>query len=177
MKGPATILCASILFFLSAQASGLCAEDGYLGVQLGPQLLTSDSADADSAAAFGIYGGYRLDKLLSLEASLTTGTHDVDYGGDLTITSILFGPRLSDQVDRNLVLYAGAGLGIYPIDYEYRYYDDSETEAGLYLGVGLEFLLKGNYRAGMDLKYHVLFDDDNVDSDIVTFMLRLGLDI
>jgi len=176
MRKTAAIFCASILVLLSAQASGFCADNGYVGIQIGPQFLPSED-DVDTAAAFGIYGGYRFDRLLSLEASLTTGTHDVDPGGDLTITSILFGPRRSQQVDRNLVVYAGAGLGIYPIDYEHRLYDDSETEAGIYLGAGMEFPMKGNFRAGLDLKYHVLLDDDTLDSDIVTFMVRLGLDI
>ncbi|HQI01339.1 MAG TPA: porin family protein [Deltaproteobacteria bacterium] len=176
MRKTATVFCASVLFLLSLQAAGLCADSGYLGIQLGPQFLTSED-DVDTAAAFGIYGGYRFDKLLSLEASLTTGNHDVDPGGDLTITSILFGPRLSQQVDRSLVVYAGAGLGIYPIDYDGYLFDDSETETGIYLGAGVEFPLNGNFKAGLDLKYHVLLDDDTIDSDIVTFMVRLGLDI
>lgn len=173
MRKTATIICASVFIFLSTQAAGLCADNGYLGIELGPQFLTSED-DVDTAVALGIYGGYRLDKLLSLEAALTTGTHDVDPGGDVTITSILFGPRVSQQVDRNLVVYAGAGLGLYPIDWDYR---DSDTEAGIYLGAGMEFPLNGNFRAGLDLKYHVLLDDNTVDSDIVTFMVRLGLDI
>ena len=173
MRRMATVFCASVLFFLSSQSAGFCADEGYVGVQLGPQLLTSED-DVDTAVAFGVYGGYRFDKMLSLEASLSTGTHDVDPGGDLTITSILFGPRISQQVDRNLVLYADGGLGIYPIDWDYG---DSETETGLYLGVGMEFPLNGQFRAGLDLKYHVLLDDDTLDSDMVTLMVRLGLDI
>ncbi len=86
-----------------------------------------------------------LDRSISLEASLNTASHDIDHGGDLTITSLLFGPRLSGRFDRDLVLYAGAGLGIYPIDYDnhwhngYYYRGHSETRRDFISAAGWSF--------------------------------------
>jgi opacity protein-like surface antigen len=169
---------AFVFSILSLPVNGVCASNWYVGLELGPQFLTSDDGDnVDNALAYGIYGGYRFDRMLSLEAALTTGEHDVDGGGDLTITSILFGPRLSSQVSKNLVIYGDVGFGIYPIDYERRFYDDSETETGIYLGAGMEFPLQQSIRLGLDFKYHALFDDDTIDSDLVTLMFRVGFDL
>ncbi len=184
MKKSIVSIFVSILFLLTVQGTGICADKGYIGLQFGPQFLTDDDhGDADNALALGIYGGYRVDRNISLEASLNTASHDIDHGGDLTVTSLTFGGRLNGKIDQNLVVYAGAGLGIYPIHYDHHWYHDnyygshSETEAGLYLGGGLEFPIQKNLRIGLDLKYNALFDDDTLDSDIFTMMIRLGIDI
>jgi hypothetical protein len=151
----------------------------YAGIQLGAEVLTDSHDDVDDSVAFGVYGGYHLDRMVSLEANLTTASHDIDGPGDpeIDITSVLFGPRLTGQAGRNLNLYAGTGLGIYFLDYEVRDYDDSETETGLYLGAGMEFPLQRDLNLGLDFKYHLLFDDDAIDSDIVTLLVRVGFDL
>lgn len=151
----------------------------YAGVQLGPELVTDSDADVDNAAAYGVYGGYRLDRLVSLESSLTTSSHDIEGvgGADLNITSLLLGPRLNGYASGGVNLYVGAGLGIHFLDFDYRGGDDSETETGLYLGAGMEFPLQRGMSLGFDFKYHVLFDDDDFDSDLVTLMFRLGFDL
>jgi opacity protein-like surface antigen len=122
-------------------------------------------------ACLGVYGGYHFDRLLSLEASLTTASHDGPGGYELDVTSLLIGPRLTGQVSRNLNLYGGVGLGFHFLDPEWG---DDDTETGMYLGGGIEFPLQNNINLGMDLKYHVIFDDDEMDSDLVTLLLRLG---
>jgi opacity protein-like surface antigen len=86
----------------------------------------------------------------------------------------MFGPRLSAPVNRNMSVYADVGLGLHFFDYEYGPYDHSDTESGLYLGAGVEFPFQGNVKFGMDFKYHALFENHPINSDIVTFLLRLG---
>ena len=155
------------------------ADNLYAGIQLGSEFLTDSHDDMDDAVAFGIYGGYRLDRMVSLEANLTTATHDIDGPGDaeISVTSLLFGPRLSSQAGRSVNLYADAGLGIHFLDYEYSVYDDSDTEMGIYLGAGMEFPLQRGINMGLDFKYHILFDDDLLDSDLVTLLVRVGFSL
>jgi opacity protein-like surface antigen len=66
------------------------------------------------------------------------------------------------------------GFGIHFLDYQYGPYDHSDTEAGMYLGAGMEFPLQNNIKLGMDFKYHALFNNDPVDSDFITLLLRIG---
>jgi len=175
MRRQSIILGALILMVLSLQAPAHAVNNWYAGIQLGPEFLTNDSDNSlDDAVAFGVYGGYRLDRQISLEGSLTTATHDGTGNSELNVTSILFGPCLSAQVNRNMNVYADAGLGVHFLDYQYGHYDHSDTESGLYLGAGVEFPFQNNIKFGMDFKYHALFDNHPVNSDIITLLLRLG---
>lgn len=177
MKKISVISIVALVLLMSGPLHAV--DNWYAGIQLGAEALTDSDDDVDDAVAFGVYGGYHLDRLVSLEANLLTATHDIDGFGDpeIDITSVLFGPRLSAQAGRNVSLYAGAGLGIYFLDYENRDYDDSETETGLYLGAGMDFPLQRGITMGLDFKYHLLFDDDMIDSDLVTLLVRVGFDL
>lgn len=177
MKQLSIITAVAMLLLCAGQLRA--ADNLYAGIQLGSEFLTDSHDDVDDAVAFGIYGGYRLDRMVSLEANLTTATHDIDGPGDaeISVTSLLFGPRLTGQAGRSVNLYADAGLGIYYLDYEYSVYDDSDTEMGLYLGAGMEFPLQRGINMGLDFKYHVLFDDDLIDSDLVTLLVRVGFNL
>lgn len=150
----------------------------YLGVQAGPEFVTDSDSDLDTAFAFGVYGGYRVDRMLSIEASLTTADHDFNgHGGsDVEVTSILLGPRLNAYMNGGTRLYAGAGFGLHFIDFDHRPGDDTETSGGIYMGGGIEVPLRKTMNLGIDLKYHVPFDDD-LDSDLVTLLFRLGFDL
>ena len=171
MRKHAIVLGVFILFSFALQTPVHGANNWYAGLQLGPEFLTNNSDNLDNAFAFGVYGGYRLDRQLSLEGSLTTASHDGRGDSDIAITSLLFGPRLTAPVNRNLNLYGDVGLGIYFLDPDYG---NSRSEGGLYLGAGMEFPLQQGIKIGMDFKYHVLFDNHPVDSDLVTLLFRLG---
>lgn len=169
-------LCCMLL----TAGTALAANPLYLGIQLGPEFITDDDSGLDDAVAFGVYGGYRLDYLLSLELSLTSASHDADHHSDVELdnTALLFGPRLNAGVGRGATLYAGAGLGIYFFELDTPVGDDDETETGLYLGAGMEFPIQSNVKLGLDFKYHAMFDsDDSIDSDLLTLMFRVGFDI
>lgn len=169
------VLGALILIVLSLQTPAHALNNWYVGIQLGPEFLTNDTDNnLDNAVAFGVYGGYRMDRQLAFEASLTTASHDGIGNSELQVTSLLFGPRLTAQVNRNLNVYADVGFGIHFLDYQYGPYDHSDTEAGMYLGAGMEFPLQNNIKLGMDFKYHALFNNDPVDSDFITLLLRIG---
>jgi opacity protein-like surface antigen len=175
MRNQSIILGALILIILSLHAPAFAFNNWYAGIQLGPEFLTNDTDyNLDSAFALGIYGGYRINRQISLEGSLTTAGHDGVGNSELNVTSVLFGPRLSAPVNRNMNVYADAGLGVHFLDYQYGHYDHSETESGLYLGAGVEFPFQNNIKFGMDLKYNALFDNHPVNSDVVTVLLRLG---
>jgi hypothetical protein len=172
MKKQVIILTAFIFlsFFVQTPVQG--ANNWYAGLQLGPEFLTNNSDNNwDDAFAFGVYGGYRFDRQLNFEGSLTTASHNGSGDSDITITSLLFGPRITAPVNRNLNLYGDVGLGIYFLDPSYG---DSDTEGGLYLGAGMEFPLQQGIKIGMDFKYHVLFDNHPLDSDLITLLFRLG---
>lgn len=172
------MLIAALAAFSSA-APLHAASRTYVGLQIGPEFVTDSDTDLDTAVAFGVYGGYRVDRLLSLEASLTTAEHDFDApgGSDLEVTSILFGPRINGRTTGGLTVYAGAGLGVHFLDYDRRPGDDTETESGIYMGAGMEVPLQRLMSLGVDFKYHVLFNDDDFDSDLVTILVRLGFDL
>jgi opacity protein-like surface antigen len=175
MRRQSIILGALILFSFALQAPAHAANSLYAGVQLGSEFLTDDGDNSlDNAFAFGVYGGYRFDRQLALEASLTTASHDGVGNSNLNVTSLLFGPRLTGQINPKMNVYGGVGLGIYFLDYEWGPYDDSKTESGLYLGGGIEFPLQNSIKLGMDFKYHVIFDHNSVDSDLMTLLLRVG---
>lgn len=175
MRKQSMTLGAFFLISIALLSPAYGANNFYAGVQLGSEFLTDDGDNSlDDAFAFGAYGGYRFDRQLSLEASLTTASHDGAGSSELNVSSLLFGPRLTGQVSPSLNVYGGVGLGLYFLDYEWGPYDDSDTETGMYLGGGIEFPLQNNIRLGMDLKYHAIFDDDEMDSDLVTLLLRLG---
>lgn len=163
--------------FVSAQAH--CASKGYVGVQVGPEFVTDSDTNLDTAVALGVYAGYRIDNLMSLEANLTTADHDYDAPGDagVEVTSILFGPRVNGRTASGVIVYAGAGLGIHFLDFEHRTGDDTETVSGIYMGAGMDVPLKRGMALGVDFKYHVLFDHDDLDSDIATVLIRLGFDL
>ncbi|HOS96940.1 MAG TPA: hypothetical protein PLU54_04735, partial [Deltaproteobacteria bacterium] len=93
-----TALCCMLL----TAGPVLAARPLYLGIQLGPEFITDDDSGLDDAVAFGVYGGYRLDELLSLEMSLTSASHDADRRSDVELdnTALLFGPRLNASVGR-----------------------------------------------------------------------------
>ena len=174
MKKQSIILGALILFSFALFSPAHAESNLYAGLQLGPEFLTDDDDNSlDDAFAFGVYGGFRFDRQLALEASLTTASHDGDGHYELDVTSLLFGPRLSGQINRNMNIYGGVGLGIYFLDYEWGPYDDSDTEPGMYLGGGIEFPLQNNIKVGMDFKYHVIFDNE-IDTDLMTLLLRVG---
>ncbi len=169
-----TLLALACCILMAGQA--FAASGLYLGLQLGPEFMTDDDSGLDDAVAYGIYGGYNLDQLLSLEASLTRSTHDAEHHDDIEIdnTALLFGPRLNARLAGGVNLYGGAGLGMYFLDLE----GDSETETGLYIGAGVEFPIQSNVNLGLDLKYHAMFDsDDTIDSDLVTLMVRVGFNL
>ena len=176
MKIQSIILGAVILFSFALQAPvHAAANNFYGGIQLGPEFLTDNGDNSlDDAFAFGVYGGYRFDRQLALEASLTTASHDGDHNSELNVTSLLFGPRLTGQINPNMNVYGGVGLGIYFLDYEWGRYHHSDTESGMYLGGGIEFPLQNNIKLGMDFKYHVIFDNNSVDSDLMTLLMRVG---
>ncbi|OQC29419.1 MAG: hypothetical protein BWX71_00124 [Deltaproteobacteria bacterium ADurb.Bin072] len=168
-----TLLALACCILTAGQA--FAASGLYLGLQLGPEFITDDDG-YDDAIAYGIYGGYNLDQLLSLEASLTRSNHDPEHNdfNDIDNTALLFGPRLNAQMARGVNLYGGAGLGMYFLDWD----DDSETETGLYIGAGVDFPIQSNVNLGLDLKYHAMFDsDDTIDSDLVTLMVRVGFNL
>jgi len=172
MRRHTIVLGALILLVLALQSPAQASDNWYGGIQLGPEFLTDDHDGAiDDAFAFGAYGGYRFDRQLSLEASLLTANHDAPGHYDVNITSVLFGPRLSAPVNKNLILYGGVGLGLYFIDPDY---DSSDTDLGLYFGGGMEFPIQSNLRLGLDFKYHATFDDDTIDSDLLTLLFRVG---
>ena len=172
MRKQTIVLGVFILFSLALQTTAYGANNWYAGLQLGPEFLANNTKDKwDNAAAFGVYGGYRLDRQLSLEGSMTAANHDGRGDSDLAITSLLFGPRLTAPVNRNLNLYGAVGLGIYFLDPDEG---NSRSEGGIYLGAGMEFPLQQGIKIGMDFKYHVLFDNHPLDSDLVTILLRLG---
>lgn len=167
----------AVLCALISAGPALAASNVYVGVQLGPEFLTDDDNGLDDAFAYGVYGGYRLDRLLSLEASLTRATHDAERHSDVEVdnTALLFGPRLDANAGRGVNLYADAGLGMYFFDPDEG---DSENETGLYLGAGVEFPIQSNVKLGLDFKYHAMFDsEDSIDSDLVTLLFRLGFDL
>ena len=171
MRRQSFILGALILMVLSLQAPAHAVNNWYAGIQLGPEFLTDDyNGRLDDAFAFGAYGGYRFDRQLALEASLTTASHDGDYHTELNVTSLLFGPRLTGQINKSMNVYGGVGLGIYFLDPEWV---DSETESGMYFGGGIEFPLQNNIKLGMDLKYHLIFDNE-IDTDLITLLFRVG---
>ncbi len=175
MRRLSVVFCALVIFSFLLQSNSYSANNFYAGLQLGSEFLTDDGDNSlDDAFAFGVYGGYRFDRQLALEAGLTTASHDGVGSSELNLTSLLIGPRLNAQINPNIYLYGSLGLGIYFLDYEWGPYDDSETESGMYLGGGIEFPLQSNIRLGMDFKYHVLFDDEDLDSDLVTLLFRLG---
>ena len=154
------------------------ADRWYVGMLLGSEFFTSDAGDyLDDGFAYGVFGGYRLDRQISLEASLSTASHDYDvyHHGEVDVTSLVFGPRFSGMVGRSVELYGGAGLGLYHIEDDPR--DETDTQSGLYLGGGIDFLLPQAMRLGLDFKYHALFDNNPLDGDIVTFVVRLGFDL
>ncbi|HOJ15072.1 MAG TPA: porin family protein [Deltaproteobacteria bacterium] len=154
------------------------ASRAYVGVQVGPEIVSDSEADLETALGFGVYAGYRIDRMLGIEASLTTADHDPDGRGadGLEITSIIVGPRINAQAGSARV-YADVGLGLYFLDFESRVGDDTESSGGISMGAGIEVPLQRSMSLGMDLKYHVLFDDDDLDSDLVTLMVRLGFDL
>ena len=120
-----------------------------------------------------------MERQISLEASLITASHEYHiyhHGEDnIQVTSLVFGPRFSGMVGRNMEMYAGAGLGLYHIDDNPG--DENDTQSGLYLGGGIDFPLPQAMRLGLDLKYHALFDNNPLDGDIVTLLVRLGFDL
>ena len=129
MRKPAFILTAFIILLFSFQTSGFCT-NWYAGAQAGPEFLTSgDDYDLDTAIAFGIYGGYKFDKLVSLEANLITATHDGKGDSELNVTSLLLGPRLTGRVTKDMDIYADAGFGVYILDLDLGPYDRSDTKA------------------------------------------------
>ena len=169
------ILGVVILFSFTLQAPvHAAANNFYAGIQLGEEFLTdNDDNNLDDAFAFGVYGGYRFDRQLALEANLTTASHEGGHNSELNVTSLLFGPRLTGQINPNMNVYGGVGLGIYFLDYEWGPYDDSETESGMYLGGGVEFPLQNSIKLGIDFKYHLIFNDD-IDTDLMTLLFRVG---
>jgi len=172
MRKHAIALGVFLLFFFALQTPVHgTINNWYAGLQLGPEFLTNNSDNLDNAFTFGVYGGYRLDRQLSIEGSLTTASHDGRGDSDIAVTSLLFGPRLTAPVNRNLNLYGDVGLGIYFLDPDEG---NSHSEGGLYLGAGMEFPLQQGIKIGMDFKYHVLFDNHPLDSDLVTLLFRLG---
>ena len=175
MKRLLILIGALILFSLPLQASTVSSNNWYAGVQLGPEILSSDTEESlDDAVAFGIYGGYRIDRQLSFEGSLTTANHDGTGNSELEVTSILFGPRISGYVNQNVEIYADAGFGINFLDFKYGPYDDSYTKSGLYLGVGVQFPVQKMFKLGLDFKYQALFSDNPINSDITTLLIRFG---
>jgi opacity protein-like surface antigen len=176
MKRPRFIICVLLLLLsLPLQASAFSTNKWYAGVQLGAEFLTSHTDENwDDAVAFGIYGGYRIDRQLSLEGNLTTARHDGIGDSELDVTSILFGPRISGYVNRNVEIYADAGLGIDFLDYNYGPFNDSYTRSGLYLGAGIEFPIQSMIKLGLDFKYQALFSNDPINSDIITLLVRFG---
>jgi opacity protein-like surface antigen len=171
MRRQTIILGALILFSCALFSPAHAANNFYAGIQLGPEFLTDNGDNSlDDAFAFGAYGGYRFDRQLALEASLTTASHDGVGNSELNVTSLLFGPRLNGQINNNMNVYGGVGLGIYFLDPKWA---DSETESGMYLGGGIEFPLQNNIKLGMDLKYHLIFDNE-IDTDLMTLLFRVG---
>jgi hypothetical protein len=167
--------CALLLALsLPLQASTL--DKWYAGVQLGPEFLTSHTdADWDNSMAFGVYGGFKIDRHLSFEGSVTIASHDGTRDSELDVTSVLFGPRISTYVKRNVEVYADAGIGIDFLDFTFGSYDNTDTKAGLYLGAGIAFPIKGETKLGLDLKYQTLFSDEQpINSDIITVLVRFG---
>ncbi len=125
MKIQSIIVGIVILFSLALHTPvHAAANNFYAGIQLGPEFLTDNGNNRlDDAFAFGAYGGYRFDRQLALEASLITASHDGDYNSELNVTSLLFGPRLTGQINPRMNVYGGVGLGIYFLDYEWGRYD------------------------------------------------------
>jgi opacity protein-like surface antigen len=174
------LMLVTMVWVLLAPLMASAADRWYVGALLGSEFFTSDAGDFfDDGIAYGVFGGYRLERQISLEASLTTASHEYNiyhHGkDDIQVTSLVFGPRFSGMVGRNMELYAGAGLGLYHIDDDPR--DETDTQSGLYLGGGIDFPLPQAMRLGMDFKYHVLFDNSPLDGDIVTLLVRLGFDL
>jgi opacity protein-like surface antigen len=176
MKIQSIILGVTILFSFALQAPvHAAANNFYAGIQLGPEFLTDNGDNnLDDALAFGVYGGYHFDRQLALEASLTTASHDGIGNSELNVTSLLIGPRLTGHINPSINVYGGVGLGIYFLDYQWGRYDHSDTKSGMYLGGGIEFPIQSNIKLGMDFKYHVIFDNNSVDSDLMTLLMRVG---
>jgi outer membrane protein W len=182
------VLLISVLLFQASPA--IAAEQNwYLGAQIGQALLIGDSSDrVDDGISWGMFGGYRINSNVSLDAALFYSSHDDEVGdpGDYTINmlSFTFGPQFSAVMRRNVELYAGSGLGIYTIDFTYEPEgepktprDETDGESGIYGCAGMNFLLKKNMHLGFDVRYHHVFEDEVFDGDMITMMVRLGFNL
>ncbi len=187
MKAVMVLLVGALL--LPGSPAIAAAQNWYIGAQLGQALLTGDSADkVDDGISWGLFGGYRVNSTVRLDAALFYSSHDdeVEDPGDYTIKilSFTFGPQFSTAVGKNVELYAGGGFGIYSIDLKYEPEaqpgtprDEADGESGIYGCAGMNFLLRDNMYLGIDVRYHHVFEDEVLDGDMITMMVRLGFDL
>ena len=177
------------VLLLQATASIAAAQNWYLGAQLGQALLLGDSRDrVDDGISWGMFGGYRVNSHVRLDAALLYSSHDdeVQDLGDYTINilSFTFGPLFSTVVRKNVQLYGGGGLGIYVIDLTYEPEaqpgtprDETDGESGIYACAGINFPLRENRYLGIDVRYHHVFEDELLEGDMITMLVRLGFDL
>ena len=187
MKAVKVLLIGALL--LQASPAIAAAQNWYLGAHLGQALLSGDSSDrVDDGISWGIFGGYRVNRNVCLDAALFYSSHDdeVEDPGAYTINmlSFTFGPQFSTMVGRYVELYAGGGFGIYAIDFTYEPEgepgtprDETDGESGIYGCAGMNFSLTKNMYLGFDVRYHHVFEDEVFDGDMITMMVRLGFDL
>jgi len=149
--------------------SGGMASNLYFGVQLAN--ANYDEVD-DSSAAFGLFGGFHLNEVLSIEAAYNDFGKAEKAGLKAEASALSLGMVGKLPIKTDFTLFGKVGLAAWDVDVSPGSFSDSGTD--VYFGIGADYDISGTaaVRFGID-KYTMSGDiDEDVTSFSIGFMYK-----
>lgn len=135
----------------------------YLGANLGYSKYKEIN---DSAAAFGLFGGYHINEVLAIDVGWTDLGEATDSDAKADSSLLQLGMLGKFPVRTDLTLFGRVGLAMWDYDLS-QPFSDSDSDTDAYFGFGADYSFSGQsaVRFGLDfysMKPNFLSDRENI---------------
>ena len=150
---------------------------GEIGFDVGRMNFSGDVAD-DSAAAFGVRGGYHFNEWFQLEGQVASATAD-EQGMDATLSTLFVNSVFNFRARPNIRPYLLAGVGQANLEFDFGPFSVDDNGAAYQVGAGSRFFFGKDSRIAARVEASRLrertFNDSSDYTNVMTGLtFRLG---
>lgn len=131
------------------RASTNLSSNFYVGANLGYSRYQEID---DSAAAYGLFGGYHINEVLAIDVGWTDLGEASDSGDKAESSLFQLGMLGKVPVRTDLTLYGRIGLAMWDYDFKRDPFSDSDSNTDAFIGFGADYSISGQsaVRFGVD---------------------------
>lgn len=148
---------------------GNMASNLYFGAQLAN---ASYKELDDSSAAFGLFGGYHLNEVLSIEAAYNDFGEAEKGGVKVEASALSLGIVGKLPIRTDFTLLGKVGLAAWDTDASFGALKDSDSGTDVYFGIGADYDISGTSAVRFGIDTYAM-DDEDITSFSIGFIYKL----